>query len=192
MARDSIRVKPGQTVEAGTPLGRVGLSGKTEFPHLHFGVRRRDQTIDPFAYGLGEGMCKGGRSLWNSAVGAKLTYREREVINSGLAAGLVTMEQVESGEIPLPQRDSPALVAYVRAIGLKAGDELELELIAPDGSVLFHDRRQPLDRAKAQFLVLGGRKGHGTAWPSGTYTVKYKVQHQNEEVLNKTFMFTLR
>jgi hypothetical protein len=191
MARGSVQAKPGQSVAEGTPLGRVGLSGNTEYPHLHFSVRQHGKTIDPFAYGLGQGICKGGSSLWNWALRAGLTYGEREVINSGLAAGPVTMEQVESGEVPLPRIDS-ALVAYVRAIGLKAGDELELEIIAPDRSVIFHNRRQPLDRAKAQFLLLGGREAGATPWPSGSYTVNYNVRHSLDLVLSKTFRFTLR
>jgi murein DD-endopeptidase MepM/ murein hydrolase activator NlpD len=40
MAQGSLRVKPGDVVKAGAPVGRVGLSGNTEYPHLHFTVRR--------------------------------------------------------------------------------------------------------------------------------------------------------
>jgi murein DD-endopeptidase MepM/ murein hydrolase activator NlpD len=49
MARGSVVVKVGQQVAAGAPLGRVGLSGKTEFPHLHLTVRHGAQVVDPFA-----------------------------------------------------------------------------------------------------------------------------------------------
>lgn len=34
--RGSLQVKPGETVRAGQPLGRVGNSGNTTEPHLHF------------------------------------------------------------------------------------------------------------------------------------------------------------
>src|SRR4051794_18911303 len=40
MAKGSLAVKPGDPVKAGDRIGRVGLSGMTEFPHLHFTVRR--------------------------------------------------------------------------------------------------------------------------------------------------------
>src|SRR5689334_18360626 len=43
LAKDSLSVRPGQRVTAGTPLGRVGLSGATQFPHLHFAVRHRGE-----------------------------------------------------------------------------------------------------------------------------------------------------
>lgn len=190
MAQGSIRVKPGQSVDIGAPLGRVGLSGATEFPHLHFAVRLRDKKIDPFAYGLAEGTCKGGTSLWNPALQAELSYREREVINIGLAAEPPTMEQVEAGELKPPRTDS-SLVAYARAIGLKAGDELGLQIIAPDGSVLFQKRHEPLDRAKAQFFALGGRKAGAKPWPSGNYTINFDVLNQGKPVLKSTFAFAL-
>jgi Peptidase family M23 len=192
MARDSIRVKPGQRIEAGTPVGRVGLSGKTEFPHLHFSVRLHDSKVDPFAYGQGEAACGTGSWLWDAALREKLSYRQREIINVGFAAGPVSMEQIESGEVRrhLPGVDSPALVAYVRAIGLKAGDELELEITAPDGSLIFQKRHQPLDRAKAQFLVMGGQTSRAP-WRSGVYTANYRVLHQGAVVLQNLFTLKL-
>lgn len=36
LRRESVRVEPGQRVDAGEPLGAVGNSGNTTMPHLHF------------------------------------------------------------------------------------------------------------------------------------------------------------
>ncbi|NNC00901.1 M23 family metallopeptidase, partial [Corallococcus exiguus] len=36
LSQASIAVKPGDVVKAGDRIGRVGLSGLTEFPHVHF------------------------------------------------------------------------------------------------------------------------------------------------------------
>lgn len=47
LRRGSVRVKPGQEVRAGQVIGEVGLSGKTEFPHLHLSVRLDGGNIDP-------------------------------------------------------------------------------------------------------------------------------------------------
>ena len=49
LRKGSIAVLQGQTVVAGTKLGLVGLSGDTNFPHLHFELRRnRSVVVDPF------------------------------------------------------------------------------------------------------------------------------------------------
>ncbi len=49
----SVAVSEGEVVDAGTRLGRVGSSGYSSMPHLHFELQDIDEnTIDPFA---GEG-----------------------------------------------------------------------------------------------------------------------------------------
>jgi murein DD-endopeptidase MepM/ murein hydrolase activator NlpD len=43
----SFLVKEGQTVKTGTPIAKVGSTGRSTGPHLHFEVRRDDRAIDP-------------------------------------------------------------------------------------------------------------------------------------------------
>jgi murein DD-endopeptidase MepM/ murein hydrolase activator NlpD len=120
MAKGSMAVKPGDTVKAGDKIGRIGLSGLTEFPHLHFTVRRDGKVVDPFAAGAPDKACGGGKSLWDQSIQQALAYQPGSVLNKGFATGPVTMEAIESGaaERETPTTKSPALVAYVRAIGL--------------------------------------------------------------------------
>ena len=40
-------VRPGDEVDAGDPLGAVGITGLTTGPHLHFVIRRGGEPIDP-------------------------------------------------------------------------------------------------------------------------------------------------
>ena len=44
---DSIAVRRGQCVVAGTPIGTVGSTGNSTGPHLHFELRLRGASIDP-------------------------------------------------------------------------------------------------------------------------------------------------
>ena len=46
LARNSLLVRQGEQVQAGQAIARIGLSGNTEYPHLHFTVRRDGQVVD--------------------------------------------------------------------------------------------------------------------------------------------------
>jgi murein DD-endopeptidase MepM/ murein hydrolase activator NlpD len=43
-------VKEGQTVNTGSPIAKVGSTGRSTGPHLHFEVRRKDSAVDPSQY----------------------------------------------------------------------------------------------------------------------------------------------
>jgi hypothetical protein len=187
MAKGSVTVVPGQRVAAGQPIGRVGLSGQTQFPHLHFTVRHDGQVVDPFAYGAVAGSCGGGTSLWRAA-GPGYAYQVRAVLNAGFASAPVTMEEIEHGK--LDRRlgpDTPALVAFVRAIGLQKDDVQHLTVIAPDKRTFADYTAAPLDSAKAQTLLLTGNARPPSGWVPGTYEAHYIVSRNGVVVFDRSF-----
>ena len=133
LAQGSVSVRRGQTVRAGERLGRVGLSGLTEFPHLHLTVRHNGKAVDPFAPSPSAGACSSDATLWDDTAAAALVYRRRVMLNHGFSERVLSMAEVENqqpGEAT-PTSESPALIAYVRMIGLEAGDTAHIVLRAP-------------------------------------------------------------
>jgi hypothetical protein len=182
MRQGSIVVRPGDHVAAGTMLGKVGLSGNTEFPHVHLTVRKDGKAVDPFAYGAKAGACRAGQSLWAQTP----PYREGQVLVAGFAAGPVQMADIQErgpDQQPRPGRTTP-LVAFVQAIGLQAGDVQRLVLTGPGGVALADAKLPPLDHDKAQQSMFTGR-GHApvTGWPAGEYRAAYSVTRNGKIVL---------
>jgi hypothetical protein len=184
LAKGSIGVKVGDTVTAGAPLARVGLSGNTEFPHLHLTVRQNGQIVDPFAPDL-RAACGPQAGLWRAEAAAKMSYRAGAVMNAGFTDGEITMDQLEAGGLRAASSASPMLVAYARGIALLPGDEVELELKGPDGATLAKSRRPPLQRWRAQDLTYVGKRRPATGWPAGVYVADYRVWRQGKVALSR-------
>ena len=192
LARGSVRVKAGDTVAAGTPLARVGLSGNTEFPHLHLTVRKDGQVVDPFAPDVGEpASCAPQAAMWAPAALRQMAYKQGVVLNAGFAAGPITMAEVEAGGVAAPTSLSPYLVPYVRAIELERGDVIELSLKGPDGVILAGGAQKPLDNDKAQYITYVGKRRPPSGWPSGVYTADYQVRRGGKAVIERRFTLRL-
>jgi len=178
LRRGSIAVTPGQRVAAGTPLGLVGLSGMTEFPHLHFSVRHRGVTLDPFTgRPPGSGCAARDRdgALWDPAARDALAYRAGGLLAAGFATQAPTLEAALDGAYDAPPgRDAPALVFWAAAWGLRAGDREALRLTAPDGSVLAETSTE-MPGDKAQWIRFAGHRLRQGAWPPGRYRGEYRV-----------------
>ncbi|HEX2137548.1 MAG TPA: M23 family metallopeptidase [Microvirga sp.] len=193
LARGSVAVRPGETVRAGQTIGRIGLSGATEYPHLHFVVRQDGAVVDPFAPEEG-GSCGAGAPLWDEAAAHALAYAPGAVLNAGFAPGPVTMEAIESGEAlrAAPDSTAPALVAFVRAIGLRAGDVQRLVLTGPDGATLAENRAPPLESNKAQWMMFGGVRRPAGGWRPGVYRARYALERGGSTALEHAFEIELK
>ena len=190
LARGSVRVKAGQRVRAATPLGLVGLSGDTEFPHVHLTVRKDGRVVDPFAYGAAPGSCGGGRPLWRD----RIAYQSGQVLVAGFATRVVTMADAQAygtGQQPRPTGSSPALVAFVQAIGLEQGDIQKLAIFGPEGRILAASAAAPLDHDKAQAIVSVGRQRPPGGWAPGVYQANYAVRRGDVDVILRTFQIVM-
>ena len=166
LKRHSVTVRKGQSVGTDTVIGKVGLSGQTEFPHLHLSVRRHGQVVDPFN-ATGNIACgqTPEQSLWRDTP----AYRPGGLIAAGFAPDVPSYDAVRAGTAAAAalEADGSALVIWAYAFGGKAGDELLLEIGGPDGAVL--SETVTLERAQAQFFRAVGRRNPPGGWPTGDY-----------------------
>ena len=189
MAMGSLRVKTGPSVRAGTVLGLVGMSGDAEFPHLHLAVRHNGEKIDPFAPDSRQGACGGGPSLWSKDAAAALAYRSPTLLNAGFAAGPVTMDEVESGRVAgrVPADDSANMVAFVRAIGLRAGDVQTMILRAPGGRGSGAQRKRSPGRQQGPMADVHREKAHHRPLAFGPLPGAIRSAPRRRDRVNQAF-----
>jgi len=195
LRRGSIVVHQGDQVSAGQPLGTVGLSGQTEYPHLHFGVRRDAASADPFG---GETSAQGcaprARGLWDDATAAALPYAPGAIYNFGVAPLVPPLPEVRDGRYRarvLP-RDAEAVVVWAQVFGAVEGDALRFDVEGPDGS-RFLEQRAPIERSQATVFRAFGRKRGAHPWSSGSYrvTIAYETREAGRSPAAVRFSFDI-
>ncbi|GAA6181403.1 M23 family metallopeptidase [Shimia sp. NS0008-38b] len=165
MKQGSVSVSTGDTVSRGQILGEIGLSGRTQFPHLHISVRANDEVVDPFS-AEDTSTCTGSHvSLWD----APMPYVGGGMIRAGFEVGVPSYETVKSGiagrdKIP---SQAKALVLFGYAFGSLPDDEMSLVITGPQGHVFAHT--EVLTKTQAQYFRAGGKRTPMGGWPVGHY-----------------------
>ncbi len=175
LRKGSVAVKNGDRVKAGQPIGLVGLSGFTEYPHLHFQVMKqvaKDQKIvDPFVGLERTGKCGlGDNPLWKSEVLASLPYRPTAIYNAGFASKVPNAKAAHDGRYKDKElsRLSPALVLWVDIFRVQTGDNLIFRITGPNGEKIlrFGDI---IKKNQARRFVYAGKPRKSASWPPGVY-----------------------
>ena len=189
MRQGSIAVKKGDRVTRGQKLGLVGLSGFTQYPHLHITVSRNKKIIDPFA-GLNRKQACGpsGQELWNAETLAKLSYGPSSLYIAGFAGEKPHHKKARAGvyrETTI-SRTAPALVLWVDMFQVRAGDKLVMVIIGPNGKTL-HKNIRTMKKDRARAFSFSGKKRKNAAWPSGTYAGVAQLKRTNTEPGKKNY-----
>ena len=193
LKQGSIRVKAGDKVKAGQILGMVGLSGKTEFPHLDIQVRLRGKAVCPFA-GLTDSAGCGikEKPLWDTDVLKTLTYVATGIIAKGFSSAVPDMDSALKGEYSSKNfsKNSPALVFWIAVFGVQQGDEEALQIIDPDGKI-FAEYHGIIEKNQAQRFRFVGKKLKGKAWVKGEYTGIYKLIRKTGEFISAQYIIKI-
>ena len=175
LKRGSVRVRPGQSVSAGTELGAIGLSGNTEYPHLHFEVRRDGKAVDPFAASEPMGCAKNQPSLWTAAAASALAYRPTVVLDSGFAQTPAEAETgFQSTSSSAAMKDPATLILWGNASGVQSGDVEIFRVHAPNGGVLVA-RESKISRNSLTWVGYAGVRRPVGGWQLGKYSGNYQL-----------------
>ncbi|MEE2760455.1 MAG: M23 family metallopeptidase, partial [Pseudomonadota bacterium] len=175
MRSGSVAVARGQRVKAYTTLGLVGLSGKTEFPHLHFMVFFKDKPVDPFTGLTVIDGTKVAGNLWRDEARTLLRYRETNIYHAGFAAETPKFQAARRGEYNRMWLVSPVreLFVWMDIFGVHDGDRVIVWVIGSGGRELASRRLNlRLKRPRARQFLQIGFKHEGGFWPAGSYESK--------------------
>ncbi|WP_047996939.1 M23 family metallopeptidase [Puniceibacterium sp. IMCC21224] len=169
MKRSSLAVQQGQQVTTGTPIGQVGMSGQSNFPHVHITVLKDGKVVDPFApevpAGIEPACGTGSGTLWFDPP----IYGRTGLFTASFTTSMPRLTHVQSGAA---RRDSARpdhdLILYGFAFFAETGDEMQLTATGPDGAVFTH--RLTIDRGQSQLFRAFGRHAPEGGWPKGAYT----------------------
>ena len=194
MRKGSVVVRPGQEVTQGQKLGLVGMSGEASFPHVHLSVRQGKDQVDPFRGAAGGPACGVGEApLWAPSVLERLTYLPVMLTHIGFAPAPPSWDQAQNGDLDdaeLPTT-APALILWLDAFGIAAGDKVSWRIAGPDGAIVFADSRaEPKPQARS-FRFAGERQPPG-GWPPGPYTGAVTIERDGAPTQQMTRTVELR
>ncbi len=190
MRQGSVAVKAGQRVTTGTKLGLVGLSGRTEFPHLHFSLRRDGEVVDPFNRdGITTCFKVPDDQLWQD----EINYRPGGLIAMGIATGIPEYAAIKAGKAAVVEASSsaPALVVWAYVFGGRAGDVLQLSITPEDGAAII-SKNITLEKTQAQLFRASGRRMPDGGWPAGTYRGESRLIRDGEVLETSTAFLTVK
>ncbi|SLN50958.1 putative peptidase [Pseudooctadecabacter jejudonensis] len=165
LALGSVTVTTGDFVASGTPLGQIGLSGRTQFPHVHLTVRQNGVVVDPFDPNE-DASCTAPNvaTLWADP----LASPQGGMLASGFSTGIPEYSDVKAGTASAEVLSPTApIVVWGYAFGARPDDVMSIEINGPLGPIFYTENT--LDREQALVFRAGGRNPPEDGWPSGLY-----------------------
>jgi hypothetical protein len=178
----SLQVKKGQKVEAGTVLGQIGLSGRTQFPHVHLSVRKNGKVVDPFDP---DGNIVCGTPEKDVLWAKPLPYRPGGILYAGFSDRVPEFTDVKSGRAAVTSlpADAPAIVIFGLGFGAQKGDDMRLVLKGPSGVML--DETIAVKKNQAQLFKAVGKRLKKRNWPTGRYSGSVSLVRDGKVINSK-------
>ncbi|OUR78479.1 hypothetical protein A9Q83_07560 [Alphaproteobacteria bacterium 46_93_T64] len=188
MQKGSIKVYKGQRVQKGEVLGYVGMSGLTDFPHLHFELRHKNKRIDPFT-GLEKNEKCGNfkKNYWSDNISSQLTYTPTFFVNIGFSetrpSGRRDLETGKKNQDEFGPM-APTLFFWSYYIGSRKGDKISLKLFDPAGKIIGKHITKPMGKHQISRNLFIGVKKPATGWKNGIYRGEVAILRGDERLTN--------
>lgn len=190
LKKDSITVQPGQDVKTGDSIGQIGLSGMTEFPHVHFGILWEGAVMDPFTGQSNTQGCGTVRqSLWDNA--QNISYSPTEIYYTGFSTKVPDLDALDRGDKPVSEitTDEEILTFWFAAFGSMANDEINMRITNQSGqTIVKHSVIEPKTRARIFYYI--GKKLENEPLQPGIYTGHVEIKRKQEDGNYKIFTDT--
>lgn len=177
LRRGSVTPRIGDKVAAGATLGLVGLSGLSEFPHLHFAVEHRGKPVDPFTGpGVRVGCGPDSETMWRPKLKTGLTYRPTFSMRTGFSTRPMTQAALQYGlyDRTTLSRKSGRLFFGILVAGLYKGDSYRFRLDDASGKTLRDLNGVESRRRGIQFYTAELKRIHRL--PPGRYTARFTLR----------------
>lgn len=198
LKQHSVKVQKDQHVKRGQLLGYVGLSGSTEFPHVHFGVKHNGKVVDPFTNITDPQYCSQttnlANSLWHPDIRASLTYNPTHLLNVYFSEEPLTFEQARDGRHRKTYIDPKAdnFIVWTTLMGPLKGDILTLQLFSPMGT-LMAGHQHVFKKPKADYyFMVGEKRKKDYLWTKGIYTGKVRLTREEKVIFEKEATIEVR
>lgn len=187
MKRGSISVRKGDVVGTGTLLGEIGLSGRTEFAHLHFAVRHNGKTVDPFDPYDTARCAAAEATLWQKTP----PYAPGGILSTGFSTRVPGFDEIKAGESHAEALagTAPALVLWGYMFGVKTGDTVRLRFSGPDGFAFDHSVR--IERTQALAFRAAGKRKPPSGWRAGVYDGVIELQRAGKTLSRENTHVTI-
>ena len=195
LRKGSVVVQKGQFVARGDVLGLIGESGNADFPHVDFSVRHQGKVVDPYQP-KPDASCNAtmaSEALWSTSSRTALAYIPSAILQAGFADHIPNRMEAQSGKMnqSVIRPDQPQLVFWVQLLGVRDGDQWQMQITAPDGKVSVTSSDK-ISGNKAVWVGGVGKRRGNSLWPIGRYIGTIKLVREGKPVLSRQAEVTVQ
>ena len=176
---DSIKVKKGEIVRKGHQIAELGMSGKTEFPLLHFAVFKEDKFV---------------ASPWDPLIKDDLKISDIVIANMGISTTNPNIDSVKKGDYENIEllNDVSSIYLWVYGFKFKTGDFLKFSLKNPDDEKIFN-KVIKVDKDSKETFFSTEKLKDAESWKPGTYAAKLEFIRTGANIANEcVFSFNIK